>query len=64
VKQEVRLLDTILDLKKKMEKWTGIFPSNQRLIFSGKALNDDRTLQSYGIQNDYTVLMVRRYSSG
>jgi ubiquitin-like protein Nedd8 len=58
---DVVLSDTILDLKKTVEKWTGLIPSDQRLIFCGKSLADDRPLASYGIKSLYTIHLVRRY---
>jgi hypothetical protein len=64
IKLEVKLSETVLDLKKRLQSWTGKFPVNQRLIFSGKYLTDDRTLGSYGIQSSYTVQLVDRYTNG
>ncbi|XP_022748549.1 ubiquitin domain-containing protein DSK2b-like [Durio zibethinus] len=34
----------------------------QRLIYKGRILKDDQTLQSYGLQADHTVHMVRGFS--
>uniref|UniRef100_A0A5B6ZU89 Putative Ubiquitin family protein isoform 3 n=1 Tax=Davidia involucrata TaxID=16924 RepID=A0A5B6ZU89_DAVIN len=34
-------------------------PDQQRLIYKGRILKDDQTLDSYGLQADHTVHMVR-----
>ena len=41
---------TIGNLKQKLERILGIAPSNIRLLFAGKMLEDGRTLSSYNIQ--------------
>ncbi|XP_039049603.1 ubiquitin domain-containing protein DSK2b-like isoform X2 [Hibiscus syriacus] len=40
------------------------FPADQqRLIYKGRILKDDQTLQSYGLQSDHTVHMVRGFAA-
>lgn len=47
--------DTVLSLKKKVEERTDIPPEHQRLIVNGKQLEDDRTLNDYGIEAEVNV---------
>jgi hypothetical protein len=52
--------DTIEMVKSKIEDTKGIPAARQRLIFSGKLLEDDHTLADYSIGKDWTLhLLVR-----
>ena len=52
---ELRRSSTIADLKAKICLKEGFFPHQQRLIFEGKKLEDNRTLAYYGIRNGQSI---------
>eukprot|EP01083_Nonionella_stella_P069902 186637_1 len=55
---------TVRQLKEQMQEKEGIPVEQQRFIFAGKQLDDDRTLASYGIQHDSTIHLVLRLRGG
>lgn len=50
--------DTVLDIKEKLEQLEGISVQQQRLVYQGKKLDDDRTLDSYKLIGGATVHLV------
>jgi ubiquitin C len=58
--------DTILSVKQQLEtKYEeGMPPDQQRLIFAGKQLEDNRTLQEYSVIHNSTVHIVLRLRGG
>ncbi|PNX69876.1 viral ubiquitin [Trifolium pratense] len=56
----VKSSDTVVDLKQQILDKDGIRCDAQRLIFSGKQLQDDRTLADYNIKENVTIHLVFR----
>ena len=52
--------ESVCELKMKIAKRLEIPPEQQRLIFSGKPMNDNSVLDGYNITNDAEIYVIRR----
>ena len=58
VKLEVEKNDTIENLKCKIQDKEGICPDEQILFFKGKALEDNKYIADYNIQNEDILILI------
>ncbi|KAI3661075.1 hypothetical protein MP638_000412 [Amoeboaphelidium occidentale] len=56
--------DKISRIKERVEEKEGIPPSQQRLIFSGKQMNDDKSAQDYNIEGGSVLHLVLALRGG
>eukprot|EP00124_Ichthyophonus_hoferi_P000270 Ihof_evm26s9 gene=Ihof_evmTU26s9 len=59
----VKPTDTVHQVKEQLQTLSDITVDQQRLIYAGKILSDQSTIQSYDIQDGHTVHMVKGASS-
>ena len=61
---EVLGTDTVRSIKQKISEKEGISADQQRLIFAGKNLEDDKQIQDYNLGKDSTIHLVLRVQGG
>lgn len=61
---DVEKTDTVQKLKEYVEEKAGIPPKQQRLIFGGKAMADEKTVESYKIQAGAVLHLVLALRGG
>ncbi|KAI0488866.1 hypothetical protein KFK09_028705 [Dendrobium nobile] len=61
---QVEPSETISNIKVMIKEKQGINTDEQRLVYAGKELKDDRTLAYYNIQKDNTIYLIVRLQGG
>ena len=53
---------TELDLKKACSEQSKLNEKEQNLVYKGRILVDDKLISDYNIQNDHTIILVKKMS--
>ena len=57
---EVATNESVHEVKRKIKKFTGISPEKQRLIYAGKPIDDNSSLDNYEIESGAKIYVIRR----
>ena len=57
-------VDTVLQLKMMIHQEIGMFPDQQVLMYQNEELDDDDTLNMYGIEDGATINLFPKVASG
>ena len=55
--------DTVEELKSKLVEGSSVPAQQQRLIYKGRILKDEQTIEHYGIEDGHTIHLVRGAAS-
>ncbi|RKP18181.1 ubiquitin [Rozella allomycis CSF55] len=61
---DIEQTDKITRIKERIEEKEGIPPQQQRLIFGGKQMNDDKTAQEYNVEGGSVLHLVLALRGG
>ncbi|WZN62149.1 ubiquitin-NEDD8-like protein [Chloropicon roscoffensis] len=61
---DIELTDTVERIKERVEEKEGIPPVQQRLIFAGKQMNDEKTAKEYNIEGGSVLHLVLALRGG
>ncbi|SHO79148.1 Similar to S.cerevisiae protein RPL40B (Ubiquitin-ribosomal 60S subunit protein L40B fusion protein) [Malassezia sympodialis ATCC 42132] len=64
IELDVEASDKILRIKERVEEKEGIPPAQQRLIFGGKQMADDKTVKDFGIEGGTVLHLVLSLRGG
>ena len=56
----IRKLDTVLKLKEYCQILSKISPDQQNLLYKGKILSDDKSINDYNIENNHNIILVKK----
>eukprot|EP00291_Cryptomonas_curvata_P010522 CAMPEP_0172177238 /NCGR_PEP_ID=MMETSP1050-20130122/15319_1 /TAXON_ID=233186 /ORGANISM="Cryptomonas curvata, Strain CCAP979/52" /LENGTH=77 /DNA_ID=CAMNT_0012849723 /DNA_START=128 /DNA_END=361 /DNA_ORIENTATION=- len=61
---DIEPTDTVKRIKERVEEKEGIPPQQQRLIFGGKQMHDDKTASDYNLEGGSTLHLVLALRGG
>lgn len=64
LKLEVEPTDKILTIKEKLQEIEGIDPEQQRLVFAGRQLQDDKTVEEVKIKSGTAINLLLALRGG
>jgi ubiquilin len=52
---------SILEFKQAVSEKSGLTEKEQNLVYKGKILSDEKLVKDYNIQNDHTIILVKKF---